>query len=1044
MARKRSAIKRKHRPKLDARLGYLASLPNRELVDLCEREVQRCIEVEKQVGQVLAQDVDVVDEAFASKLSKLADELTAPITTGVHVPGIGPRNWPLRLREPYVSVFIDSDAGARDLRRLGARVRNKVCDVFTAFVLLSDLPKLEATRTVRAIELARPLVPDLNQAVPYTQVNQLQAGPPATTGANVVVGVVDSLLDVYHPDFRTAAGQTRVLFLWDQGLVPVAGEAGPPVAPALPGFQPAGGTYGVDYTQANINAELAQPAGTPPYQIVRHGGAAAAHGTHVTGIAAGNGLAQAPPAFVGGAPASNIIFVASAGSPATALFADSAFVADAFAYIFARAAQLGRGCVINLSASDNQGPHDGTTLGERFLDGLLNVPRRAMTFSAGNSTGTACHTSNAAVGVGAVVTGGTVNLVLSYVAPPAGGHFSDDVEIWYDGQDRFSVTVTPPGAAAIGPVAPGAAPVTQALPGGVTVTVTSIQGDPRNGDNLISIIINVPFNQTITGNWTIALTGTTVVNGAFQAWVDRNNRGFSAWQAPDETQLTLGVPATCRRAITVGNHTKAGPPPAISGSSGRGPSRDGRIKPEIATVGTNVTATRSRNMASAAPGGFYIAMTGTSMSAPLVAGACALLFQCRGAATTWVNLLQLLEDTAGTVLATPPGPPNNTFGFGFMQIGGGCTFPVGNVDVWLRDDPLDSGIEPFTGPVAWLSPDIEVLDTAGNVVPNPKFNATNRFNNLVRVTVRNRGGAVARNTEVHLSWADPATNIPFPAAWNATGIFAGGPPNFPDQTNRIVIPAIPANGSQQVVFAWAPPAPGSNIRGDDHFCLLVRLENAADPSQIGGGTFAVIAARNNIALKNVHVLPNDTGGDAVTGFYVVGTGDQDTLVITPELARGEVALSMPTLALPWREARVLDAVDCPRPRYGDPGQEAGQLLRRRTLKAAQVEERTDVIGARRLELTEGIATIVGDARTQLVVPCVQIAEGAKMPVALAVRRLRTDEERRSVHVAQYSAGELVGGVTLELRKGLRDERRARVARPRRSTTQASRRGRRGA
>jgi hypothetical protein len=335
-----------------------------------------------------------------------------------------------------------------------------------------------------------------------------------------------------------------------------------------------------------------------------------------------------------------------------------------------------------------------------------------------------------------------------------------------------------------------------------------------------------------------------------------------------------------------------------------------------------------------------------------------------------------------------------------------------------------------------------VLDMAGNVVPNPRFSATNRFNNLVRVTVRNRGTAVARNTEVYLSWADPATNIPFPAAWNATGIFAGAPPNFPDQTNRIVIPQIPAGGSQQVVFAWAPPAPGSNIRGDDHFCLLVRLENAADPSQIGAGTFTAIAARNNIGLKNVHVLPNATGGDAVTGFYVVGTGDQDTLVVTPDLARGDVGLSLPTLALPWRDARMLEAIDCPRPRYGDPGREAEQLLRRKlTLKAEQVEERTDVLGARRLELAEGIATVVGDPETQLVIPCVRIAEGAKMPVALAVRRLRTDEERRFVHLAQYSAGRLVGGMTLELRKGLRDERRARVAVPRRSTTQASRRGR---
>ena len=45
------------------------------------------------------------------------------------------------------------------------------------------------------------------------------------------------------------------------------------------------------------------------------------------------------------------------------------------------------------------------------------------------------------------------------------------------------------------------------------------------------------------------------------------------------------------------------------------------------------------------------------MSAPLVAGACALLFQCRGAAATWANLKQILENTAGTAGLAIPGTP---------------------------------------------------------------------------------------------------------------------------------------------------------------------------------------------------------------------------------------------------------------------------------------------------------------------------------------------------------------------------------------------------
>jgi len=503
---------------------------------------------------------------------------------------------------------------------------------------------------------------------------------------------------------------------------------------------------------------------------------------------------------------------------------------------------------VNLSASDNQGPHDGTTLGEQFLDGLLTVPGRAIALSAGNSTNTNAHAA------GTVAAGGTANLVLNYAA---GAPNSDDIEIWYDGHDRFTVTITAPNGTVIGPVAAGAAAGPVAVGGaGVTVTVTSVLNDPRNGDNLISIIITVPAGQTVpAGNWTIALGGTTVINGTFNAWVDRNNRGFSAWQAPflQANQLTLGVPSTAKRAITVGAHDKTQPTPAITAFSGLGPTRDGRIKPEIATVGAAMTAPIPRNMNSPLAGQPLTlgGLGGTSFSSPFVAGACAQLFQCRGAGATWADLKQILADTAGTVgLAIP----SNAFGFGFLQLGAACAAPATDVDVWLRDDVGDTGVEPFTGSYNWGCPDIGILDAAGNPVANPTYNPAARFNNIIRVTVRNRGTQMARNVEVYLYWGDPGTNIPFPAEWRSTGIYTGGA-GFPNLGNLIVVPQLNAGASISVDFAWAPPAPGSSLHGDSHFCLLARLEEASDPSNLGAGGFTVISASNNIGLHNVQVQP---------------------------------------------------------------------------------------------------------------------------------------------------------------------------------------------
>jgi len=838
-------------PKLDPRFAYLLSLGADKVRKLRAIEAADLARIE---AEVLSQPDHAVDVASRRRARDAVDRLFAPLTTGVHFPAQrGEPPAPIKLREPWFSCFILSDAGAPDLARLGVRVRSQHCDIMAAFVPWSRVERLVRSPAVRYLELARPWFYDLNQALPFTGINLVQAGPPPITGAGVIVGIVDNPFDFYHPDFRTAAGATRLLFLWDQSLAPQGAEAGPPIAPALPGFTPTGGvTFGVEYSQATINAELNafNPPAVPAYQTVRHRPPTAAningttgHGTFVSGAAAGNGLGQGPGTFTGPAPGANLIFVRPLGAAGTLLAADNTAVLDAFSYIFARAAQAGQPCVINLSASDNQGPHDGMTLGEQALDTLLLAPGRAVTLSAGNSTGTNAHAS------GVVPNAGNAALQLNYAA---GATASDDVEIWYDGDDSFSVTVTPPGGGAIGPVVPGGA--ANAATGGVNVAVTSVANDPRNGDNLISIIINTGGNAIPAGNWQIQLTGTTVVNGSFNAWVDRNNRFISAWQAPflNEATMTLGVPSTCRRAITVGAHDKTQPTPAIAAFSGLGPTRDGRIKPEIATVGQNLTSTRPRDMLSPLAGqALYSAVSGTSFSAPIVAGACALLFQCRGAGASLFDLLQVLTDTAGTAALVVP---SNAFGFGFLQMANACTQPATDVDVWLRDDVPDTGSEPFTGSYFWGSPDVQVLDTAGNPVANPTHNPAARFNNIVRVTVRNRGTQMARNVEAFLYWADPGTNIPFPAQWRSTGIFVGGAPNFPAQSNVIVIPQIAGAASVDVDFAWAPPAPGSSLAGDSHFCLLVRLEHPADVSNVSAGGFPSITASNNLGLHNVGVV----------------------------------------------------------------------------------------------------------------------------------------------------------------------------------------------
>jgi hypothetical protein len=777
----------------------------------------------------------------------------------------------------------------------------------------------------------------------------------------------------------------------------------------LPGFFPLGGpgggaTYGTEYSQAQINNDLTQFP--PAYATVRSiPGVSSFHGTLVASCAAGSQRPGFP--YGGAAPGADIIYVRTANGN-NYVFADSTNILDGIAYVFARAAEAKQACVVNLSASDSLGAHDGTALGEQFLDNLLLEPNRVITLSAGNDNISGAHTS------GHVTAGGTTNVVLAYYAY----QWDDAIQIWYDGHDRFAVELTVPTTppTVIGPVAAGGPPVSVAV-GGLTITVESSLKQAVNDDNLIEIRLwgggAVP-----NGNWNVALHGTVVINGAFDAWVDTSypppgSAASHTWQAAVAGSGTMGVPSTARRAIAVGAHDGAANP-GILPFSGCGPTRDGRIKPDITAPGFDILGAMLRDMNLG--GGLLetpFPISGTSFAAPIVAGAAALVFECRGLGLTSGDIKQLFSALAGL---PPIGSPSNTFGFGFLQMSTACSSVLPLTDVWMRDHPTDTGVEPYAGNVTWQSPDIEVYDALGNPVDNPLHDSSNLWNNLVDVTVRNRGTQAATNIDVYLYWADPATNIPFPDEWKSSGIYTGQP-DFLQQGNRIVVPLLPALASATVRFAWAPPAPGSNIEGDDHFCLIARVEQEADPSNLGGGGWPVIRGSNNIALRNVHV--HATGSEVSSGFAVVGSDEWDALELTCHRLTGRVDVVMPTRGLPWRERVVLDTSREPRPPYGcrcgaDPAEDIRRVLNdreaKRILAATGAGEAHVDGGATRLVLR------AGEQRLQL--SQVRVQHGARMPVRVNVRQPQVTDGVGWIHVAQRSCGKIVGGVSLELRERL--------------------------
>jgi len=96
---------------------------------------------------------------------------------------------------------------------------------------------------------------------------------------------------------------------------------------------------------------------------------------------------------------------------------------------------------------------------------------------------------------------------------------------------------------------------------------------------------------------------------------------------------TVGAPATAKNSISVGSHLNRGnwAPDSVAQTSSRGPTDDGRIKPDITAPGSQVRSCRAQEATDTSGASWqntwYLEYSGTSMATPHAAGASALVRQ---------------------------------------------------------------------------------------------------------------------------------------------------------------------------------------------------------------------------------------------------------------------------------------------------------------------------------------------------------------------------------------------------------------------------------
>ena len=465
------------------------------------------------------------------------------------------------------------------------------------------------------------------------------------TGKGVVVGICDWGIDFTHPNFRNADGSTRLECIWDQR------GAGSSLAP-----EPYG--QGRLLTREAINAALADAdpfAALDYYPSDADPTGTGSHGTHVADIVAGN--RREPGSEVGLASEADLVFVHLAPTKVGELgsLGDSISLLEGLDFIRRRAA--GRPCVLHLSAGKTLGPKRGTTLLERAVDTALQEPGIVLVQSVGNYANAAMH-SHARIGP-------DQRHEFVWITPD-NDRTPNELELWYSGEDVFNVKLISPSGREF------------SVPLGERMRLTdggTVWGnfyhrlhEPNSGLNHIVIFL---YTGSPSGRWRVVMHGMDIVDGRVHAWIERDASGrYQSRFVPGQatSKFTTNTICNCFRAIAVGAYDATKPNRPGTLFSSRGPTADGRQKPEIAAPGYKIRAARSTPKNGWRSGQRRLCVkSGTSMAAPWVSGTVALMFGAAGRPLSIHEIRRLLIGTSDAH-AGPSGRSSSQLGYGYLNI----------------------------------------------------------------------------------------------------------------------------------------------------------------------------------------------------------------------------------------------------------------------------------------------------------------------------------------------------------------------------------------
>lgn len=514
-------------------------------------------------------------------------------------------------------------------------VESKIDDIWTIKIPVKNYSKIATIDGITYFEADMPIRQMLDTAAIASSANRnlfKSLSIAKYDGKNVIVGIVDSGFDYFHPSFKDSLGKSRIKFVWDQTMV---------------GANPKNFSYGYEISTSQTLESLKtdNQFGT--------------HGTHVLGIAAAGYFGKP---FIGMAPNSDIILVAYRSPQFNNEYMSTSLsgVLDGVAYIFQKADELNKPAVVNLSLGFHMGPHDGTSLFDQACDKLVGAGK-ILVGAAGNEGSRKIH-------LGLNFTPSDT-IFKSFAAMGSGTYTS--IDSWGEINKNYCIEISLYNKS----TGTNVSATKRICTSDNTFTTSRLTGsDGKNADISIYAVKSSTINQhpRITiyiNNPSVNLLMMKVSslnrepqkvnfwNDAYGFASNFNSLGLSGYLDGDSNCSVGEIGGTGKRIISVAAYTTKNAFKSASGSlqkipyytpkgeiapfSSKGPTIDGRIKPDITAPGNGVVSTLnsyndnytvnsgSTVMEKTENSRSYIfgILQGTSMSAPVVSGIVALLLQ---------------------------------------------------------------------------------------------------------------------------------------------------------------------------------------------------------------------------------------------------------------------------------------------------------------------------------------------------------------------------------------------------------------------------------